>query len=474
MTTTNFEDDIVISFEDFDMPNQQWNTGRFGLDPDFNSRFGVHGSGSNSISDTSVNEPTIAFPVPTVSQPQQARDIDTLSLDIMLSQSLEISPGASGLSPSSPFHDSSGYNSAEETFSLPASSVSYPQSAPSSITTGTELGYSSGEESSRSVGPGPYPQVASGTFPFTSQSHSLEDRRPSLAIRCDRVPEPFYGPVAPYTPPLSSGYTSDSGSLHSLEYLSPQHTHGRRDSLSVPVTVMESRGRPRLRMLHSSGNRHLPYVHTGRCSRSGSFTGLAPPDLEAMMSPQSGCFQRRPRSSSVISTSSSFNGDVSDSDGYFSSHELSDGYSRYSHSRDPSPAYDSSSEAGPLTTLHRRHDRNDDVIISGNEYRENVGSPAIVKASTDRRKKPARFKCNQANCESTFTTKQNLRNHLNSHLGIKKFACGTCGKTFTTLHVRERHQNTCRAKRKPEFVPPSAEFSSLKQESSTSVNLWDS
>ncbi|KAL0575495.1 hypothetical protein V5O48_006480 [Marasmius crinis-equi] len=202
------------------------------------------------------------------------------------------------------------------------------------------------------------------------------------------------------------------------------------------------RGRSRSRV--SLGNRYNP---AGPSSRSSSFGGNDNVDYSAMQSLSVFTTARRQRSSSVISSSSSVNGDVSDSDGYFSANEM------YESSRDPSPF---GSQREPF---------NGDFTTSGpGGYRTHIGSPAIAKASHERRRKPAKFFCEQRGCSSSFTTRQNLKSesrnrdlllvhpakcasldHINSHLGIKKYKCNFCPKDFTTLHVRDRHQTTCKS-----------------------------
>ncbi|KAJ8088503.1 hypothetical protein PM082_022576 [Marasmius tenuissimus] len=72
-----------------------------------------------------------------------------------------------------------------------------------------------------------------------------------------------------------------------------------------------------------------------------------------------------------------------------------------------------------------------------------VGSPAITRASHMRREKPHVHHC--PHCESSFTALHNLKNHVNSHLGIKPHTCGKCGRSFGTRHVLTRHcKKLCR------------------------------
>ncbi|KIY51783.1 hypothetical protein FISHEDRAFT_56455 [Fistulina hepatica ATCC 64428] len=73
--------------------------------------------------------------------------------------------------------------------------------------------------------------------------------------------------------------------------------------------------------------------------------------------------------------------------------------------------------------------------------KQKVATPAMVKASTRRRRKPANFKCEF--CTADFTAKHNLQNHLRSHKGVREFECSLCGMTFTNPGVRDRHRLKC-------------------------------
>ncbi|THU81383.1 hypothetical protein K435DRAFT_693689 [Dendrothele bispora CBS 962.96] len=77
-------------------------------------------------------------------------------------------------------------------------------------------------------------------------------------------------------------------------------------------------------------------------------------------------------------------------------------------------------------------------------YKETVGSDKILKASGDRRKNDAKFKC--PICGNSFTAKHNLTNHLNSHNGIRPYDCKACGASFTTKGTFQRHATKCRNK----------------------------
>ncbi|KAL0575490.1 hypothetical protein V5O48_006475, partial [Marasmius crinis-equi] len=67
-----------------------------------------------------------------------------------------------------------------------------------------------------------------------------------------------------------------------------------------------------------------------------------------------------------------------------------------------------------------------------------VGSAAITSASRRRRTKSVAHKCHY--CNSTFTARHNLKNHVNSHLGIRPHICQRCGRRFGTKHVLTRHE----------------------------------
>ncbi|KAL0564035.1 hypothetical protein V5O48_018023 [Marasmius crinis-equi] len=60
--------------------------------------------------------------------------------------------------------------------------------------------------------------------------------------------------------------------------------------------------------------------------------------------------------------------------------------------------------------------------------------------SIKRRKRPALFSCSQPGCSASFTARHNLRNHTNSHMGLKLHKCRFCNKGFNTSHDLDRHQ----------------------------------
>ncbi|THU89711.1 hypothetical protein K435DRAFT_968969 [Dendrothele bispora CBS 962.96] len=92
---------------------------------------------------------------------------------------------------------------------------------------------------------------------------------------------------------------------------------------------------------------------------------------------------------------------------------------------------------------------------------ERIASQALIDVATRRRhwdnQGQKLYRCDR--CSQDFTAKHNLRNHINSHLGIKKHEC-TCGQAFGTKHVLTRHQKTCNGvtKRKVEPGSPSQSF----------------
>ncbi|KAJ8072181.1 hypothetical protein PM082_015739 [Marasmius tenuissimus] len=84
-----------------------------------------------------------------------------------------------------------------------------------------------------------------------------------------------------------------------------------------------------------------------------------------------------------------------------------------------------------------------DIINS--RIRPVVASASVAAASQARRKKEPIFICSVAGCNQRFTAKHNLKNHVNAHSGIRPFACSFCAKEFTTKHVLNRHEKTCKA-----------------------------
>ncbi|KAF5367189.1 hypothetical protein D9758_003895 [Tetrapyrgos nigripes] len=82
------------------------------------------------------------------------------------------------------------------------------------------------------------------------------------------------------------------------------------------------------------------------------------------------------------------------------------------------------------------------VGSEGGGFKTVVGSDKILKASGERRKNEAKFKCDK--CGNSFTAKHNLQNHLNSHNGIRPFECIGCHASFTTKGTYTRHISKCK------------------------------
>ncbi|KAF8626938.1 hypothetical protein AX17_006438 [Amanita inopinata Kibby_2008] len=70
-----------------------------------------------------------------------------------------------------------------------------------------------------------------------------------------------------------------------------------------------------------------------------------------------------------------------------------------------------------------------------------VGSDKINDAARKRRRTEPKFQCHL--CSQKLTTKHNLKNHLNSHFGIKNNACKVCSRSFTTTSDLKRHLEHC-------------------------------
>lgn len=51
--------------------------------------------------------------------------------------------------------------------------------------------------------------------------------------------------------------------------------------------------------------------------------------------------------------------------------------------------------------------------------------------------------CYFEGCGKTFTQRGNLRRHINTHLGVKKFGCSRCGRRFGNSFNLERHAKYC-------------------------------
>ncbi|KAJ7757727.1 hypothetical protein DFH07DRAFT_819148 [Mycena maculata] len=78
-------------------------------------------------------------------------------------------------------------------------------------------------------------------------------------------------------------------------------------------------------------------------------------------------------------------------------------------------------------------------------FKREVASNKIRRASSARRINAAAFKCPIPTCESTFTARHNLMNHINSHNKYRPHAC-KCGMSFTTQGVLNRHKKRCNRK----------------------------
>ncbi|KAJ7613970.1 hypothetical protein FB45DRAFT_260173 [Roridomyces roridus] len=104
----------------------------------------------------------------------------------------------------------------------------------------------------------------------------------------------------------------------------------------------------------------------------------------------------------------------------------------------PSPNPGSSQDEGPVAT---------------SPPRAVVGSAANVDAAHLRRKRAAKFRCEQ--CGRTFTARHNLNNHENAHKGIRPFPCKNgCGQRFTTAGTATRHAKTFPAATLPSALIP--------------------
>ena len=126
------------------------------------------------------------------------------------------------------------------------------------------------------------------------------------------------------------------------------------------------------------------------------------------------------------------------------------------------PHPNSASPATPLRLYPIEAGPANPEVVPNDMAKETVGTDAVVEASTRRRKRPARFRCDTCfegpnQLERTFTSAHNLKSkstsflchrmltvcshpdHLNSHLGKKDHQCGWCEKSFVNRHDLTRH-----------------------------------
>ncbi|KAF7324887.1 C2H2-type domain-containing protein [Mycena kentingensis (nom. inval.)] len=75
-------------------------------------------------------------------------------------------------------------------------------------------------------------------------------------------------------------------------------------------------------------------------------------------------------------------------------------------------------------------------------FKAEVASSKIRQASHARRLNAATFECPLPTCNSTFTARHNLINHINSHNKHRPHKC-SCGMSFTTQGVLNRHKKRC-------------------------------
>jgi hypothetical protein len=77
---------------------------------------------------------------------------------------------------------------------------------------------------------------------------------------------------------------------------------------------------------------------------------------------------------------------------------------------------------------------------SSHVVKQQVTSKATKAASAKRRRTEPKHFCSF--CHESFTTKHNLKNHVNSHAGIRAHKCTHlgCGKYFNTKSDRKRHE----------------------------------
>ncbi|KAK7437035.1 hypothetical protein VKT23_018851 [Stygiomarasmius scandens] len=67
-----------------------------------------------------------------------------------------------------------------------------------------------------------------------------------------------------------------------------------------------------------------------------------------------------------------------------------------------------------------------------------VATEGVRKNAQKRRKHPGKHICGI--CGHDFTAAHNLKHHINSHNGLRKFSCNQCDGVFGTKHVLRRHE----------------------------------
>ncbi|KAJ7476142.1 hypothetical protein FB451DRAFT_1088199, partial [Mycena latifolia] len=85
-----------------------------------------------------------------------------------------------------------------------------------------------------------------------------------------------------------------------------------------------------------------------------------------------------------------------------------------------------------------------EALAPPHPHKATVATFAGRRAANTRRKDkttPGAYKCDV--CGADFTAKHNLKNHQNSHIGLRNYACSTCGQVFGTSGVQKRHERKC-------------------------------
>lgn len=98
------------------------------------------------------------------------------------------------------------------------------------------------------------------------------------------------------------------------------------------------------------------------------------------------------------------------------------------------------SNFGPVSPVSSLSSNND--IPEPGTFRPIVASNAVRNANRSNKKRESAFRCDL--CSETFTAKQRLDTHLNSHYGIKKYVCNVCPghKSFGQASDLTRHEKS--------------------------------